>query len=114
MGGGCAAEGTYPGDPGAEAGEGALQSSQASGGDSSKSKSGGVRDRPGGSPGSGRRRARLGAALGPARRWRPVGEVQVEENALNDRGVGEEGEDSHLAGPRFARCPAGHGSGSTS
>jgi hypothetical protein len=33
----------------------------------------------------------------------------VEENALNDRVAGDEGADSHLAGPRLARCRAGTG-----
>ncbi len=53
-----------------------------------------------------------------------VGEVEVEEDGGDDGRIGQnrseaelaEGkrEDLHLGGPRFARCPAGHRSGSTS
>ena len=40
-------------------------------------------------------------------------QVEMEEDALHGGGQGDERNDPHLSRPRFARCPAGHRSGST-
>jgi len=54
-------------------------------------------------------RAACGGHAGGPRR-----QVKMEEDALHGIGERDEGDDAHLPRPRFARCPVGHKSGSTS
>jgi hypothetical protein len=74
--GGARGRGDNPGDPGAEAGEGALQTSRASGGDWSKLKSGRGSASAGSKSGVWSRGSSAWGGSGRREGWRPTGPLQ--------------------------------------